>query len=87
VAPHLESLLPIIDKLVAEGFLLSQIRVLYTPRAISATISYDYGKDNLHVFWRMEKYSGSKHVHLLQDASNVGEIVRQVMQSEEGKKA
>ncbi len=87
VAPHLESLLPIIDKLVAEGFLLSQIRVLYTPRAISATINYDYGKDNLHVFWRMEKYSGSKHVHLLQDASNVGEIVRQVMQSEEGKKA
>lgn len=87
VAPHLDSLLPIIDKLVAEGFLLSQIRVLHTPKARSATISYDYLKENLHVFWRLEKSSGSKQVHLLQDASNVGEIVRRVMQSEEGKKA
>lgn len=87
VAPHLDSLLPIIDKLVAEGFLLSQIRVLHTPKAISATISYDYGKDNLHVFWRLENSSGSNHVHLMRDARNVGEIVRQVMQSEERKKA
>ncbi|MBI9085187.1 MAG: cache domain-containing protein [Desulfobacterales bacterium] len=86
VAPHLDSLLPIIDKLVAEGFLLSQIRVLYTPKASSATISYDCGKDNLHVFWRLAKNSGSKHFHILQDASNAGEIVRQVMQSEEGKR-
>lgn len=86
VAPHFDSLLPIIDKLVAEGFLLSQIRVLHSPKAISATISYDYGKDNLHVFWRMEKFLGNNHVHLMRDARNVGEIVRQVMQSEEVKK-
>ena len=87
VAPHLDSLLPIIDKLVSEGFLLSQIKVLYAPEAVSATISYDYKNDNLQVFWRLVKSSAGNQVHLLEDASRVGEIVRSVMQAEARGKA
>jgi len=82
VAMHLNSLLAMVDKLVEEGFLLSQIRVVYNPQATSAAISYDYAQDYLNVSWRMKEKSHNKHVHLMEDADNVGEIIQQIMYSE-----
>jgi hypothetical protein len=82
-ATHLDSLFATVDKLIEEGFLLSQIRVMYNPRAASAAMSYDYLKDNLHVVWRFEGSSNNKTLHIMEDASNIGEIVREVMDREE----
>lgn len=83
VAPHLDSLLPIIDKLVAEGFLLSQINILFNPRADSARINYDYATDLLHVRWRQAGSTTDIRTRLAQDATNAGNIVRQIVESED----
>ena len=83
VATHLNTVLAIIDKLVEEGFFLSHIRVMYNSRAESATISYDYEPDALHVTWRPMAGADARHVHLTPDAVNVGEIVRNIMKAED----
>ncbi len=83
VAPHLNTLLAVVDKLVEEGFLLSQVRVMYNPRAESATISYDYPQNHLTVTWRFAENADHKRMHLLEDAINVGEIIRQIMEAED----
>jgi hypothetical protein len=83
VSTHLVSLLAIVDKLIEEGFVLTQIRVSYNPKAKSATMSYDYTNNHLVVSWRSEGGSDDNHVHLLNDAFNVGEIVQGVIHSEE----
>ena len=82
VAPHAEVLPAIIDKLIEEGFLLSQILVLSNPQADSAAISYDYGQSDLHVRWRTKEQM-LRVGHTLEDAGNVGGIIRQIMQLEE----
>lgn len=83
VATHLKSLLATVDKLVEEGFLLSQIRVLYNPQAGSVAISYDYKVDDMNVSWNLENNSSGRNCHIMEDTRNVGEIIRLVMQSEE----
>jgi hypothetical protein len=83
VAPHYNSLLAIVDKLVEEGFLLSQIRVLYNPKAASVAVSYDYEENNMNVSWRLKNNSTGNNYHFMEDTQNVGEIIRLVMQSEE----
>ena len=83
VATHLDSLLAAVDKLVEEGFMLSQVRVMYNPDAKTAAMSYEYEKDDLSVTWRLKGNSTEKNNHLLEDARNVGEIIRVVMHSDE----
>lgn len=51
IANHLQSLQAILQKLTAEGLLLSQISVLYNPEAKSANVTYNPGNDQLHVEW------------------------------------
>jgi hypothetical protein len=82
VANHLRTLLPIIDKLVDEGFFLSQVHLLYRPDAESATVSYDYPDDSLIVTWRFPAATPTENMHQLEDASNIGQILRGIMQSE-----
>ncbi len=83
VATHLDSLLAAVDKLVEEGFMLSQVRVMYNPDAKTAAMSYDYENNDLSVMWRLKGNSTEKNNHLLEDARNVGEIIRVVMHSDE----
>ena len=83
VATHLNTLFAIVDKLVDEGFLLSQVKVMYNPRAESATISYDYPQNNLIITWRGAESLENKCVHIMEDAANVGEIVQKVMNAED----
>ena len=82
IAPWPETLPSIIDKLIAEGYLLSQILVLSNPQAESATIMYDYKPSSLHVLWKIRS-QGRKKGHTLEDAENVGAMVMAIMQSEE----
>ena len=52
VARHLESLPQIVDKLLEEGFYLSQISVLHRPDAASANVTCDYQAGSCVVEWR-----------------------------------
>jgi len=79
VAPHLESLNNIIVKLLSEGFLLSQIRVLYNPVAESAALLYDYRKNVLGVSWKMNQRKKPYGVQDMKDAANVGEIIESIL--------
>lgn len=83
VSTHLKSLPAIVDKLIEEGFLLSQIRVSYTHRAKSAAMSYEYTNDHLVVTWRSEGPSSKNRAHLLEDTFNVGKIVQEIIHAEE----
>jgi len=82
VATHLDSLLAIVDKLVEEGFLLSQIRMMYNPRAHSGGISYDPLQNDLRVDWRLPKTPDVRRVHRMVDATSLEEIIQHVMASE-----
>jgi hypothetical protein len=84
-ATHLDSLRAIVDKLLEEGFMLSQINVLYNPRAESASITYDYVHDELDVAWRMDRGLNSKNAYLIEDAYNMGKIIQSIMDSGEKK--
>ncbi len=83
VSRHLESLLAVVDKLVEEGFLLTQILVSYNPGARTATMSYDYKNEHLLVTWRSEATPGGSGAHFMEDTLNVGEIVQDVIHAEE----
>jgi len=77
VANHFDSLGRIVDKLVDEGFHLSQINVLYHPNAKSASIvKYDYSDDHTSVEWALAETDGVKIKQTDSDAYNLGAIVK-----------
>ena len=77
VARHFDSLPYIIGKLADEGFLLSQISVLYHPRAQHANVTYDYSEDRISVAWRLDQPATGQCVHHGDDAVNLGAMVRE----------
>ncbi len=83
VATHLNSVLPIVDKLVDEGFFLSQVKVMYHPRAESAAISYDYPENNLRTTWRLREGTYTRGAHIMEDAACLGGIIQHVMHAED----
>jgi len=83
VATHLKTVLSIVDKLVDEGFFLSQVHVMHNPHAESATITYDYSDNDLIVTWRLPESGDGRGVHLPEDAANVGGIIQEVMHRED----
>ncbi|MDY6903073.1 MAG: cache domain-containing protein [Thermodesulfobacteriota bacterium] len=84
VATHLNSMLPIIDKLIEEGYLLNQIQVMYNPQARSASIGYDCETNDLKVTWYPEKADKKQALHSMEDTCNAGAVIEQVMYSESG---
>jgi len=83
VATHLNALLAIVDKLVEEGFLLSQIKVMYNACAESATISYDCPQNHLVVSWRSTGSPHDRRMHVMEDTANVGAVIQRVMDAED----
>lgn len=81
-APHLTSLAPIIKAILEEGYLLSQIRVLYHPSAHSASLAYDYQTAQLEVQWRGDPIKGPA-IHHLKDAWKPAELLDALVQEEE----
>ena len=77
VARHLESLESIVSKLVAEGFLLSQISVMYQAEARYARVLYDYSKDALSVVWVSGDGADKKCIQDAKFSHNIGEIVKE----------
>ncbi len=87
VARHLNSLESIVNKLVEEGFLLSQISIMYYPQARHARVVYDYSKDKLVVEWVIEQEPKSSCYQNANSAQNIGLIVKQCIIEREEKYA
>ena len=83
VATHLDSLFRITDKLIEEGFLLSQIRLLYNKDAAAAAIRYDHQHDDLAVAWDMKDSTLPTQAHSIEDVLNVGRLMEELMAAEE----
>ena len=75
VATHDVSLLSIVDKLLEEGYLLSQIKVMVNMDAQSASMSYDYQGDELAVVWRIPDRTDDKLSQGRDDVCNLGGII------------
>jgi hypothetical protein len=79
VARHLDSLPHIVEKLADEGFLLSQISMMYHPGADCANVTCDYCEDCVSIEWRLRATPAQPCIHRACDAQNLGQIVKQHM--------
>ena len=79
IAPHFDSLMNIVDKLVDDGFLLSQISVLFHPQARCANVTYDYSQDQISVEWVPDQALASRCIHHGVDSHDLETIVRDSM--------
>ena len=77
VAKHLDSLRNIVDKLISEGFLLSQINVLHHPDAKCANVTFDYSENLTCTEWLMDNPQSGKVIQSPGDENNLGAIVKQ----------
>ncbi|MBN2809007.1 MAG: cache domain-containing protein [Deltaproteobacteria bacterium] len=85
IAPHQESFSAAIDKLVDEGFFLSQINLLYNPTAVSASISYSYSDNQLRTFWKMRPGITPEQFFSQVESVNLGRIIQTVMEEDNEK--
>ncbi|MBN2063220.1 MAG: cache domain-containing protein [Sedimentisphaerales bacterium] len=83
VAKHLNSLNAIVDKLVAEGFLLSQISIMYYPQARHARVIYDYTNDQLAVEWLLDQETNKSCFQNADFSHNIGSIVKQCIEAQD----
>lgn len=81
IAKHLDSLKNIIDKLVSEGFLLSQINILHYPKAECANVLFNYSNNMTYVEWIMETDTHAKITQGVCDDNNLGVIVKQFIEN------
>jgi len=79
VARHNDSLSHIVDKLVDEGFLLSQLSVLHGPAEHYANVSYDYAQDRISVEWVPDQAEAERVMQCGRDTQNLGELVKQLL--------
>lgn len=77
IAKHLDSTLNIIDKLVDEGFLLSQISIAHYPNAHCANVSYDYTSNETLIEWRLSGAGSNRNMRMNGHLINIGNIVKQ----------
>jgi len=82
VAPHLDSLTNVVNQLIEDGFLLSQIRVSCNNNAKSAAIVYNYDNNDLTVTWTANQQGAGPVVHNFQDTVNVGMVIEEIMSNE-----
>ena len=76
VAKHFNGLKSIVDKLVNEGFLLSQINVLHHPQARCANVIFNYSENLTCTEWVMNT---NKITQNPGDENNLGTIVKQFL--------
>jgi hypothetical protein len=77
VAPHVDGVARITDRLVDEGFLLSQIRVLACTDAEAARMAYECGEQGVHVAWK--GLQGDDGVHHMDDAMELGDVMEELI--------
>lgn len=77
VAKHHDSLRNIVNKLISEGFLLSQINFLHHSDAKCANVIFDYSENLTCTEWLMDKPHPDKIIQSPGDENNLGVIVKQ----------
>jgi len=83
VANHLDSLINVLDQLIQDGFLLSQIRVSYNKNAKSANVIYSYDNNYLTVKWKtMSQEPHDTNIQNFRDTVNVGHVIEGIMLNE-----
>ena len=84
VARHGDSLSRIVDKLIGEGFHLSQLSVLHGPNGHYANVTYDYVRDWISVEWVADQMPSAYAVQYGEDAQNLGAIVSRMIAQADG---
>lgn len=79
VASHFDSLTNVVDKLVDDGFLLSQISVLYHPQARCANVTYDYAEDRIRVEWVLDQTPETRCIYHGKDGHDLETILKHCM--------
>jgi hypothetical protein len=79
MANHFNSLRNIIDKLVEEGFLLSQINVMYHPEAKCVNVLFDYSDNLIRTEWLMPEPENKVYQNI-QNEDNLGVIVKNLLE-------
>ncbi|MCF8129587.1 MAG: cache domain-containing protein [Deltaproteobacteria bacterium] len=75
VANHLDSIMNIIDKLIGQGILLSQIKFIYADSEYG-NVLHDYSNNRTLVEWRMERENGAKRNQCASSVQAVGEMIK-----------
>lgn len=76
IANHLDSIMNTIDRLVAEGIFLSQIKFIYNPDAQYGNVIHDYLTDRTLIKWKMDRKTGREFRQCASDVETVGEMVK-----------
>jgi hypothetical protein len=76
VANHFETIMNTIDKLVAEGLFLSQIRFVYNGNAQYARVIHDYIKNQTFVDWLLDRNTGDSLRQCASEVKTVGDMIK-----------
>ncbi len=78
IANHLDSIVNIIDKLVEQGLLLSQIKFIYADSEYG-NVLHDYLNNRTLIEWNMDKEKGRKVRQCASGVKPVGELVKDLI--------
>jgi hypothetical protein len=78
IANHLDSIMNIIDKLIGQGILLSQIKFIYADSEYG-NVLHDYLDNRTLVEWRLDKESNGKVNRCARDVPTLGEVVKPII--------
>jgi len=80
IARHLDTVENIVNKLVSEGFLLSQINLQHYPKAKCANVLFDYSNNQTYVEWVMGTDAQTKITKNVYNDNNLGVIVKRFVE-------
>ncbi|HNQ23147.1 MAG TPA: hypothetical protein PKK06_08645 [Phycisphaerae bacterium] len=86
VARDAQTLPAVLEELLHEGFLLSQVDVVYNPAAQRADVTYDYVADQLCVSWRAVGTEAGV-IETSTAGYNLGAVLRQLMEADSASRA
>lgn len=78
IANHLDSIVNIIDKLVAQGLFLSQIKFIYADSEYG-NVLHDYLNNQTLIEWEMDKGNGRKVKQCAAGTKSVGEVFKDII--------
>ena len=78
IANHLDSIVNIIDKLVEQGLLLSQIKFIYADSEYG-NVLHDYLNNRTLIEWEMDKENGRKLKQCTSGVKSVGMVVKDLI--------
>jgi hypothetical protein len=84
IAPHDKSFAHAVDRILAQGIELSQIKFLYNPRAKGANVFLDMTRDSVEVEWYTDQ---SVFVECISEVDDLGAILKRIQHPGDGVRA